>query len=561
MAEDYIKMLCENIRRQFEQSGIEKVCESYTKEVKMLSMRDGVSLYTVIYKPQIETGKFPVILTRTCYPDQEKMYCVNGEEFTKKGYAYVFQYSRGRGASEGEWIPNVNERQDGIDTVNWLKDQEWCDTLGYWGASYTSLAGWAMADAVEGKVASMFLEHYGTDRFTSAYEKGAFRHDVLTSWSMDNAKNPIDADYLESCRYMPQIEVDEKLWGERVDTYRNYISNTRESDAYWQSGWWKMLREIPSKTKVPIYLMSGWYDHHHGSSMKTWENLNEEAKKHSWLEIGGWNHFMMPCLPDKKIENIESEDIKKLLSWFEMTLKEKKIPKQYIRMYQIGEDRWEELPEWPLQKDDEAIFYLTGKEGEKKGTLVVGEPEKAVSFCYVYDPENPVETVSGDGLLKTMNKIGSLLQPDVSNRRDVIRFQTEPLEKSIAICGKIALHLYVKTDVDDTAFTAKIMEVTEEGKAYHIRSSISTIAHELPEDIEYQKNEMIEIVIEMWDIAYTIQKGSKIRIDISSSDFPQYNIHSNYKGTWSEQIKVRKANQTILTGKDTLSRVILPVRN
>ena len=72
-------------------------------------------------------------------------------------------------------------------------------------------------------------------------------------------------------------------------------------DALWQTGWWKQLREIPSKTKVPIYLLSGWYDHHHGSSMKTWERLNEETKQHSWLEIGAWNHFFQICLEDKEV--------------------------------------------------------------------------------------------------------------------------------------------------------------------------------------------------------------------------------------------------------------------
>lgn len=84
------------------------------------------------------------------------------------------------------------------------------------------------------------------------------------------------------------------------------------------------VTEIPSKTKVPIYLLSGWYDHHHGSSMKTWERLNEETKQHSWLEIGAWNHFFQICLEDKEVLHPQNEEIPKMLEWFELTLKQKK---------------------------------------------------------------------------------------------------------------------------------------------------------------------------------------------------------------------------------------------
>ena len=170
-------------------------------------MRDGVRLHTLIFLPETEKKTYPVILMRTCYPAQDTVYRSHGEQLARRGFAYVCQYSRGREKSQGEWEPNVNERNDGTDTVDWLKDQEWCGEIGYWGYSYSSLAGWAMADAVEGKVNSMFLAHYGTDRFVSAYEKGEFRHDILTSWSMENTREPIDASYpkyIESCRYRPQ---------------------------------------------------------------------------------------------------------------------------------------------------------------------------------------------------------------------------------------------------------------------------------------------------------------------------------------------------------------------
>lgn len=529
-------------------------------------MRDGARLHTFICRPKAgnETSqKFPVILTRTCYPNQDNGYRTYAEEFAKRGYIYIYQYSRGREKSEGIWIPNENEREDGIDTVCWIHRQPWCKNIGYWGYSYSALAGWSMADAVTGKVTSMYLEHYGTDRFFSAYEKGMFRQDVLTSWSMENAEKQVTADYLESCRYLPQIEVDEKLWGQRVETYRNYIRNTRITDSYWQKGWWKQLREIPEKTEIPVFITSSWYDHHHGSSMKTWERLNKKAKEHSWLEIGSWNHFSCPCLQDKKIEHIEADNIPKVLEWFDLTLKKELLPQQRIRIYQIGEDTWKKLESWPPRQRENKVFYLTVPQGnsaqENIGILALQNSGKQAEFSYQYNPENPVETLGGEALLKTGGKIGSLLQKEPGWRKDVLSFLSEPLTEDMRLCGKIQVKLYVKTDCEDTAFTAKIMEVTGEGKAYNIRSSITSLSQEIPEGEVYIPETAVEIRIDMWDIAYTVKQGSRIRIDISSSDFPQYHVHSNYAVPWAEATAVRTACQRILTGGRYPSQVVLPV--
>lgn len=563
MSEDYINLMIKWYEDQYKNSGVPEICGNIRKKSEMVPMRDGVRLHTLIFLPETEKKTYPVILMRTCYPAQDTVYRSHGEQLARRGFAYVCQYSRGREKSQGEWEPNVNERNDGTDTVDWLKDQEWCGEIGYWGYSYSSLAGWAMADAVEGKVNSMFLAHYGTDRFVSAYEKGEFRHDILTSWSMENTREPIDASYpkyIESCRYRPQTEVDIKLWGQRSESYHAYITNTRITDPYWQSGWWKVLREIPGKMKIPIYMISGWYDHHHGSSMKAWENLNEESKKHSWLEIGGWNHFMEPCLQDKKTDHMDPGEIGRMLNWFCTTLIDKKAPEQKINIYRIGEDKWRQIPDWPVNGGKPERFWLEKTVGAGKkntGRLSPDCPMKGEAFCYVYDPDDPVETVSGEGLLKTMWKTGSLLQPEPGYRDDVLSFLSDPLEKDMKICGKIRIRLFVKSDCEDTAFTAKVMEVDPEGKAYHIRSSVTTLSHELLET--YNPGDEVEVSIEMWDIAYTVPSGYCIRIDISSSDFPQYNIHSNTKGLWSEQTETKKAHQTILAGGEHPSCVDIPV--
>ena len=127
--------------------------------------------------------------------------------------------------------------------------------------------------------------------------------------------------------------------------------------------------------------------------------------------------------------------------------------------------------------------------------------------------------------------------------------------------GKINVDLYVSSDAQDTAFSVKIMEVLENGEAYNIRSGITTLAYRghSSERQTYTPGEIVKVNVDTWDIAWTIKKGSRIRVDISSSDFPQYSVHTNYPGVWALQEKTKKAVQTIYSGKEYPSAVNLPV--
>lgn len=561
MSESKLNTICELRQKEFELTKFKPIYPDYSKEEIMLPMTDKVRLKTTIFRPvnvdkTVEAKPLPVIIERTCYTGQEKLRDINGENFAKRGYIFVSQYCRGTGGSEGEWFPNVNEREDGLATLFWLNSQNWAETIGYWGNSYLALTGWAIADRVPDKVKGMCLTHYGTDRFQSAYEKGMFRQDVLTAWAMGNAGFQVEADYIESCKFMPQLEVDEKLWGKKLDWYRDLISNDQREDSYWQQGWWKELYEITKQVKVPLYVRSGWYDHHHGSAMNTWDMLSEETKEHSWLDIGGWNHSFEPCLEDCEIKNINHSEILAVLEWFELILKKGKLPDKRIRTYVIGSDLWLEFPVWPLKNQENKSFYLTCKEDVK--ILQQKKDEINGKLSYQYDPQNPNDSYGVESLLQNMKANGSLVQPEPDYRQDVLSFISEPFTKDLQIIGKIKVHLYVSSSCPDTAFTAKIIEVRENKKAYSIRSGITSLCHDIGHSYEPQAIECV--TIEMWDIAYQLRKGSRLRIDISSSDFPQYHVHSNYAGVWSLQDKTQKAVQTIFYGETYPSYIEIPYK-
>jgi uncharacterized protein len=549
------------IKNQFASLEVAPTFEVLEPEVIMLPMKDGVRLHTVLSKPAGD-GSFPTILSRCCYPEMKNMFEILAEEYSKRGFMFVYQFCRGTGGSEGDWEPNVNEREDGKTTLEWLNSLNDVESIGYLGSSYLALTGWAVADIVPEKVKTMYLTHYGTDRFTSAYKNGLFRQDVLTAWAMDNAGFPVDADYMESANYRPHINVDEEMWGGRLDWYRSWITSTNRDDPYWGEGFWKLLADIPKNVNIPIYLGGGWYDHHLGSAFKTWETLSAKAKEHSVFRIGAWNHGFMPCVQGIEANHLENADEKNAFNWFNNLLVEKKIPDGEVNIYKIGADSWHSKKEYPFQSNKIEYFFSTEKQDDKAYALQKNSSEIKDELQYIYDPENPVFSHGAESMMRTMEKVGSLPQPECGSRDDVVSFVSSPLETDLDVLGKIKLELFVSSEVKDTAFTAKVMEIREDGTAYNIRGSIGTLAYRKNDEssrMSYEPGDIVDLHLDMWDISWRLKAGSRLRVDISSSDFPQYAIHTNNEGIWSLQEIAIPTKQTLHFGGEFRSRIVLPV--
>lgn len=530
------------------------------KEEIMLPVSDGSRLKTTIWYPN-DIACAPAVLVRSCYPDSRVIQETDAEEFCKRGFIFILQWCRGIGGSEGVWEPNVNDRKDGLDTLEWLNSQEFIESIGYWGNSYLAYTGWCMADAVPDKVKCMYLGVYGTNRYISAYKDGMFRQDILTSWAQGNAGIPIEADLLESYSFRPQIKVDRELWKADLEWYRTWISNTDGDSDYWNSGLWGRLKETPSKMKIPVCMWEGWYDHHLGSAVATYMNLSEEAKAHSVFRIGPWNHSHQPAITHQSVKNLADDSVQAPLSWFTQILKDKELPGGRVETYVIGADRWETWKTLPVPAEDSKVFYLSSKAAAGKEYGMSGKTGgKEGRATYVYDPLNPVMSRGCESAFSTQTAVGSMEQPPCGFREDVISFVSETVEEAFEINGEIQVKLFVSTDAEDTAFTAKVMEIFEDGTAVNIRGSITTLAYRNGAAARgtYKPDSVVEITVSMWDIAWLVQKGSRLRVDISSSDFPQYSVHSNYPGVWALQEKTKKANQTIYFGGAYPSRIELP---
>ena len=533
----------------------------------MVPVRDGIRLRTLFFVPEGE-GPWPVLFSRTPYPKLEEYLEAICEEYAMRGFACGFQFSRGLAGSEGIWEPYVNERNDGIDSVNWLAAQPWCEAIGIHGVSYMAFTGWIIADSLPAKVKGLFFCHYGTNRYLSMYKDGLFRHGISTAWAISHSgrklTDDLNGDAYKASLYRPHADVFGDFWGMDVKWYESHVTNPDWGSDYWQKGVWKTLEEIPPKIDLPLCIAAGWFDPHSEDMLLSYDGLKDETKEKSHLIIGGWDHDFKPSMPEEHTRENAKIDVNVLMyDWFKNILVDRKTPARQIMTYCIGKDIWVERDNWPFRADNTVRLYFSGKWNDEESSFgLTDEPLPGTqSMTYVYDPQKPVHTVAPEMAFTGYEKDKSILLEAPRSRNDILSFVSGKFEDGITLSGRIKARIFVKSDCEDTAFTVKVAEVFSDGKAYSIRRGATTLAYRCHNNRreKYRPSDIVEIEIDMWPIMWSLKKGSRIRVDISSSDFPLYSVHPNTSGLWSRSVKTRKAQQTMFMGSEYRSFVELPV--
>ena len=530
------------------------------------SGEDGIRLLTRIYLPEGD-GPFPVVVTRTPYVWGSGDYIEAGREYARRGIGYIQQDCRGKGGSEGFFSPNVNERADGIALYEWLAEQPWCGDIGIFGSSYTALTGWLVGDSIPDK---------GVDRHISCFRSGLFREDIMSGWAIDNAEEDIirperkpgqapGENYYDFYLYRPQVEADVNVLGQKLQYYRDWITHTDYTDPYWNTGVWADLKRIPYVIDVPLTIVAGQFDHHEEGTVLGYERLRPEIKARSRLILGSWNHSFQVTPTHVPTANAMEFDINAdQFEWFYSLLVKKEEPRGEVRVYNIEADEWVNLDSWPIETASDRTMYLSSETaGDRWNVLALKTSEpQASSVSYVYDPENPVYAEGGETLFTSSGRRGSLRQSPAGYRDDILSFVSGPLEEDMTIAGNVKVYLKVSTDADDTAFAFTLSEVTPSGEAYNMRTSIATLGYRdglLKPRVEYRKGTTVVLEIEALPMMWTVKAGNSLRLDIKSSQFPEYAVHSNTAGVWAEQARTVVARQTVFVGGEDGSRVVFPV--
>ncbi|WP_026873676.1 CocE/NonD family hydrolase [Inquilinus limosus] len=540
--------------------------------------------------------------------------------FVRAGYAVVYQDCRGRHSSEGVFTKYTSEGPDGYDTVAWITAQPWSNgKVGTMGLSYAAHTQFALACLNPPGLACMVVDSGG---FSNAYhcgirQGGAFELKQAT-WAFNQAKESPAA--LADPKVLAALEAEDlRAWFAAMPWRPGHspVRAVPDYEAYlfeqWTNGsfgdYWKQLGIYAEGwygtfPDIPIVLLSSWYDAYVRTTMENYAALTGNGRKGPVkLIMGPWLHGNRNTTfagdtefgPVATIDgNVTASWLDFRRRWFDRWLKgigNGAEAEPAARLFLMGGGsgrrtaegrldhggRWIAAADWPLPGTVFTDYHL-----HADGRLDAAAPEvEEASIAYQFDPANPVPTIGGaltsgqpvfegGGFDQTEGeRFFGCRRPGLplSSRPDVVVFETEPLERDMAVVGPIEVRLFVSSDAPDTDFTAKLIDVhpptadDPKGFALNLTDGILRCRYrdswENPSPME--PGRVYAITIEPFATANLFKAGHRIRLDISSSNFPKYDVNPNSGEPEGTGRLKRVATNRIHLGRAHPSKIVLPV--
>ena len=554
-----------------------------------MKTRDGVTLRADIYRPAAD-GSYPVLLTRTPYnKDNTASF---GQEGAARGFMVVVQDVRGRFASEGEWYPFKHETDDGYDTVEWVAALPHSNgKVGMFSGSYVGatqmLAAIGHPPHLAGICPVVTASNYHENW---AYQGGAFEQWFNESWTSSLAQDTLDRRAAEAKNALvgstvlplsqyPLFNVTKAMDGAGLTRslapyFQDWLDHPTY-DSYWKQ--WS-IEENYEKIQVPSLTIAAWYDIFQGGSIRNYLGLkahaaNETARKEQRLLVAigghsGWGRTIgqVDFGPSAPFDENEIT-----LEWYEYLFLGKQnrfATDKPVTIFVMGKNEWRNEAAWPLERAKESRFYLRSDgnansvSGDGKLIPAVALPHAEPPDSFVYDPANPVPTVGGPLCCDVVHLApGPRDQRQVEARPDVLVYSTPPLEEDLEVTGPVTLDLFAKSSGIDTDFTGKLVDVAPDGTAINLTEGILRARYRESTTVASPivPGQVYEYKIDLWSTSNVFLKGHRIRLEVSSSNFPRFDRNLNTGKDASTSSTMVKATNTILHDGTHPSALILPV--
>ncbi|MDA0746403.1 MAG: CocE/NonD family hydrolase [bacterium] len=539
-----------------------------------IPMRDGVTISSDIYLPRTH-GKFPTVLMRTPYSNNGDPLIQKARRLANNGYACVIDDCRGRWDSGGDYYP-FREGEDGFDTQEWIGKQEWSDgTIGMAGGSYVGAVQWQSAEHRSKYLKCIAPRVICTDYYSGLmYPGGAFQLNVMMSWGMrTNAHTGQTIDFhnwTEAFRALPLHTMDEQA-GRDLSFWKDWIEHPTR-DEYWEEFNGEQWGDIT----VPAFNMGGWYDLYAPQTFTNFNGLRlhggSDFAKQSKLIVGPWPHALSTSVRTGDVDfgapsMVDLDSLE--LRWFDHWLRgidngiEKEPP---LRLFIMGINQWKDEHEWPLARTQWQKWHLhSGGSANTligNGALSVESPQEESPDHFVYDPRYPVPTIGGNNCCTPhIVPWGPYDQRPIEMRSDVLCYTSEPLEEDLEVIGPIKAVLYAATDAPDTDWTAKLVDVSSGGYAMNLCDGIlrARYRESFSDPSLLESGKVYEYEIDLGVTGNVFKKGHRIRLEISSSNFPRFDRNTNTGRDIGTDTELRPANQTVHHAKNDPSHILLPV--
>ena len=546
-------------------------------------MRDGVTLASDIYRPDAP-GKFPAILVRTPYNRASTGLTDEARWFVARGYVVVRQDVRGRYDSDGTFYAFKNEADDGYDADEWFGSQPWFNgNLGTMGGSYVGYTQWAQAIRGSKYLKAMIPYITTPDIYGNwIYIDGAPHYGFDLPWggiSMDSHVSQFTDGFTWDpiYKHLPTATSDE-AGHHRTPHYRDWMAHPTR-DSYWDG---ISFDNDYNKISVPILSLDGWYDIFlrgdiNDDARMRKEGKTPEARNAKRLMIGPWAHSVgtrtLPTGIDGGAPAMSGDnavfDMKLVfLRWFDHWLKgidngvSADAP---IQIFVMGDNSWRDEKEWPLARTQYTNYYIqSGGHANSAigdGVLTTLQLKGAGTDAFSYDPANPVPSMGGNVCCSNVPS-GPMDQRSVERRDDVLVYTTPEMKEPTEITGPIKMELFASTSAKDTDWTAKLVDVQPNGVAQNIQSGIVRARYrdgggKPAQPIEADR--VYSYSIDLWATSYVIQPGHRLRLEISSSDFPRFDRNLNTGEDPATGTRMTVAKQTIYHSARYPSHLVLPL--
>ncbi|MGA9981226.1 MAG: CocE/NonD family hydrolase [Candidatus Sulfotelmatobacter sp.] len=551
-----------------------------------VKMRDGTVLRADIYRPKAE-GHFPVLLERTPYDKN------NSSGFALRaaaqGYVVVEQDVRGRYTSEGEWYPFKNESNDGFDTIEWAAALPYSDgRVGMFGGSYVGatqmLAAIAHPPHLAGICPVVTASNYH-DGWT--YQGGAFEQWFNESWTSGLAQDTLNRSVRTNTNALngiwklplntyPLFDVppssDTDLTRALAPYFLDWLAHPNY-DEYWKR--WS-IEEHYSDIKVPMLTVAAWYDIFQGGSLRNYVGV----KLHGGSDAARQGQRLLVTIgghagSGRKIGDVDfgpaaelnEDDV--ILSWYDHLFRnaanEFATP-QPVRIFVMGANQWRDEDDWPLARAQRERYFLHsgGKANSVSGDGVLSSaaPHAESADRYVYDPANPAPTIGGPLCCDSTHLgPGPRDQRPVEARNDVLVYSTPELSEDMEVTGPVTAELFASSSAVDTDFTAKLVDVWPDGFAQNLTEGIIRARYRESQEKPTFLNpgQTYKFTLDLWSTSNLFRKGHRLRLEISSSNFPRFDRNLN---TGEDPSSVRKpvlATNSIYHDAEHPSALILPI--
>lgn len=566
-----------------------------------VEMRDGVELATDIYRPR-EEGSYPTLVQRTSY-DKSDAQVVGGFMFNplkavERGYTVVVQDVRGRYESEGEWDPMRNESEDGYDTVEWAAEQPWSDgNVGIYGPSYMGLTTWQAVVADPPHLEAAFPYVTGSDYHEGwAYTGGAFELGFNAWWitfllgfdtanriPKDQSKTAKRAlatmsfDLEEGMNHLPVADLP-AFDNEAAAYWREWLNHPTD-DEYWEE---IDVTARAADITTPVLHTTGWYDMFLRGHLDAYHAIREEApaeaSESQHFIVGPWSHdqYMSEAITmvgDKEL-GVKAPAGPPFVSdiafqWFDAHLKDEPsaiedLPR--VQYFQFGDDQWQTVDEWPPEHDTVEFYLHSDGDANTRfgdGRLTREQPDKETADSYDYDPADPVPTVGGRTTMPNVDDAGVKDQSEIEEREDVLVYTSPKRTTPLRLAGPLSVRLYAASSTPDTDFTAKLVDVHPDGYAGIVAEGIQRARYResKTEATFLEPGDVYTFDIDLWSTAYTFEPGHRVRLEISSSNFPRFDRNLNVEKpvAQADADDMQVATQQIFHEITHPSHVSLPV--